>query len=160
LVLAAMALSVHGFATSDLALLLLFSLTTPWLVVGFWNAVIGFVIMSGSRDPSAVLIPEAARALGPSPRVASTAILMCVRNEAPDRAVGNLDTMMAGLGATGLARQFHVFVLSDTSRPDIGAAEQAAFADLARRWAGRFAVTYRRRETNAGFKAGNIRDFL
>jgi membrane glycosyltransferase len=85
---------------------------------------------------------------------------MCVRNEAPDRVVRNLDTMIADLAAEGCADRFHVYILSDTSRRDLAATEQAAFDALQRKWAGRFAVTYRRRETNTGFKAGNIRDFL
>ena len=92
--------------------------------------------------------------------IASTAILMCVRNEAPDRVTRNLDTMMADIDAAGCAARFHVYILSDTSQPGVAAAEQQAFDALATKWAGRFAVTYRRRETNAGFKAGNIRDFL
>ena len=160
LVLAALALSARSLAASDLVLLFLFSLTTPWLVVGFWNAVIGLVIMSGKRDPSAVLIPEAARKLEPPSIVASTAILMCVRNEAPNRVVRNLDTMIADLDAAGRAAYFHVYVLSDTSRPDLALAEESAFDDLSRKWAGRLPVTYRRRSENTGFKAGNIRDFL
>src|SRR5262249_1038475 len=115
LLLAALTLSARGFAASDLLLLFLFSLTTPWLIVGFWNAVIGLIIMSGKRDPSAVLIPEAARQLGPPSITASTAILMCVRNESPDRVVRNLDTMTIDLEAAGQAEHFHVYILSDTS---------------------------------------------
>jgi len=160
LVLAGLALSPRGFGASDLAVLFLFALTTTWLVVGFWNAIIGLIIMAGARDPSAVLIPEAARRDERSPIHASTAILMCVRNESPDRVVRNLDTMMADIEAAGEAARFHVYILSDTGRPDIGAAEKAAFDALSRTWAGRLAVTYRRRERNTGFKAGNIRDFL
>jgi membrane glycosyltransferase len=158
--LAALALSARGFAASDLVLLFLFSLTTPWLVVGFWNAVIGLILMAGARDPSAALIPEAARRSNPVSIVASTAILMCVRNEAPDRVVRNLDTMMADLEAAGQASRFHVYILSDTGKPDVAAAEKEAFDALARKWAGRLAVTWRRRPVNTGFKAGNIRDFL
>jgi membrane glycosyltransferase len=160
LTLAAVTLSVRGFAASDLVLLFLFSLTTPWLVVGFWNAVVGLLIMSGNRDPSAVLIPEAARRPDPGSIIASTAILMCVRNEEPARVVRNLDTMMGDIEAAGLAAHFHVYILSDTSRPEVGAAEKQAFDRLSRKWGGRLPVTYRRREVNTGFKAGNIRDFL
>jgi membrane glycosyltransferase len=160
LILAALTLSAGGLGTGDLVLLGLFSLTTPWLAVGFWNSVIGLVLMLGSRDVSAFLIPQAAPRPEPLPITASTAILMCVRNEAPDRVVRNLDTMMADLDAAGWADRFHVYILSDTSQPDLAETEQAAFAALQRRWRGRFAVTYRRRERNTGFKAGNIRDFL
>ena len=86
-------------------LLVLFSLTTPWLGVGFWNSVIGLVLMR-SGDASAFLIPEAAQR-GPVAITASTAILMCVRNEAPDRVTRNLDTMMADLDTEGWAERFH-----------------------------------------------------
>ncbi len=160
LVLAALTLSVGGLGAGDIVLLGLFSLTTPWLAVGFWNSVIGLALMLGARDVSGFLIPEAARPPGPVPITASTAILMCVRNEAPGRVVRNLDTMIADLAAEGCAERFHVYILSDTNRPDLAATEQMAFEALQRKWAGRFAVTYRRRETNTGFKAGNIHDFL
>jgi membrane glycosyltransferase len=158
LLLAALTLSAGGLGAGDWVLLVLFSLTTPWLAVGFWNSVIGLVLMR-SGDASAFLIPEAAQR-GPVAITASTAILMCVRNEAPDRVLRNLDLMMADLDAEKWAERFHVYVLSDTDRSDVAAAEQAAFDGLAGKWDGRFAVTYRRREINTGFKAGNIRDFL
>src|SRR5262249_21300346 len=112
LVLAGLTLSPRGFGVSDYVLLLLFALTTPWLVVGFWNAVIGLVIMAAARDRSAVLIREAARRQQLSPIRASTAILMCVRNESPHRVVRNLDTMMADIEAAGEAARFHVYILS------------------------------------------------
>lgn len=160
LVLAALSLSARGFTGNDLALLFLFSLTTPWLVVGFWNSVVGLVIMLDGRGASAILIPEAACKPDPSSIVASTAILMCVRNEMPHRVVGNLDTMMADIEAAGCSDRLDVYILSDTSQSEIAAAEREAFDDLSHKWAGRISVTYRRREANTGFKAGNIRDFL
>ncbi|MBV8186152.1 MAG: glucans biosynthesis glucosyltransferase MdoH [Alphaproteobacteria bacterium] len=160
LALAALTLSVLGFALGDLTMLVLFALTTPWLVVGFWNAAIGLLLMSGKRDPSEVLIPEAARRRELASITASTAILMCVRNESSERVVGNLDTMIADLLATRQAAHFHVYILSDTNRAEVAAAEQQAFDDLSRKWAGRLPVTYRRRAVNTGFKAGNIGDFL
>jgi membrane glycosyltransferase len=159
LVLAALTLSAGGLGAGDVVLLVLFSLTTPWLAVGFWNSVIGLVLMRFT-DASTFLIPEAARRPERTAITASTAILMCVRNEAPERVLRNLDTMMADIADEGWAERFHVYVLSDTSRPDLAAAEQQAFETLQSKWNGRFAVTYRRRETNTGFKAGNIRDFL
>ena len=160
LVLAGLALSAGGFDSVDLVLLVLFAMTTPWLTIGFWNAAIGFVIMRFTRDPSTYVVPQAGRAIPPSAIVASTAILMCVRNESPDRTIRNLGAMMADIEAAGCADRFHVYVLSDTSQPDIAFSEAEAFGDLARQWAGRLPLTYRRREANTGYKAGNIRDFL
>jgi membrane glycosyltransferase len=138
----------------------LFGMTTPWLAVGFWNAAIGFCIMRFARDPSAVVMPQAARTEPLPAIVVSTAIVTCVRNERPERVVRNLATMIEGLHAAGVADRFHVYVLSDTSRPDIAAAEEQSFGGLAHEWEGRLPVTYRRREANTGFKAGNVRDFL
>lgn len=160
LVLAALTLSPGGFDSIDLLLLVLFALTTPWMVVGFWNAAIGFLIMRLARDPSATVMPQAARSASPPSILVSTALVMCVRNEPPDRVIRNLGIMMDDIAASGSADRFHVYVLSDTSQPDIADAEEKAFSGLAQEWAGRLAVTYRRREINTGFKAGNIRDCL
>jgi membrane glycosyltransferase len=160
LVLAALALSAGGFNSVDLLLLVLFAATIPWLAIGFWNAAIGFFIMRFTDDPGTYVVPQAARAVSPSAIVASTAILMCVRNEPPDRVVRNLDAMMADITAAGCADRFHVYVLSDSDLPGLLSAEADAFDELARHWAGRLPLTYRRRAANTGYKAGNIRDFL
>ena len=160
LALATLTLSAGGFDGIDLLLLGLFALTTPWMVVGFWNAAIGFLIMRLARDPSAAVMPQAAQPASPPAIRASTALVMCVRNEPPDRVIRNLGIMMDDIAAMAAADRFHVYVLSDTSRADIADAEEKAFCALRQEWAGRLAVTYRRREINTGFKAGNIRDFL
>ena len=85
LALAALALSPGGLGVVDIVLLALFALTLPWMVVGFWNAVIGFLIMRFAADPVAAVMPLAARIRGDEPITASTAILLCIRNEVPDR---------------------------------------------------------------------------
>ena len=51
LALAALALAPGGFGLIDITLLALFAVTLPWMVAGFWNAVIGFLIMRFSADP-------------------------------------------------------------------------------------------------------------
>ncbi len=158
--LAAAALSAGGLDGFDIALLVLFGLTMPWSVIGFWNATIGFFIMRFARDPVGTVLPLAASVRDDEPIHASTAILMCVRNEPPDRVIRNLDAMMGDIEAAGFAARFHVYVLSDTGIADVAAIEERAFATLADTWRGRMPVTYRRRELNTGFKAGNIRDFL
>jgi membrane glycosyltransferase len=128
------------------------------MVAGFWKAIIGFIIMRVA-DPVAAVLPVAAAIRGHEAVTASTAILLCIRNELPDRMIRNLEPMLAGLTAAGCADRFHVYVLSDTGDASIAAKEQARFGDLASRWAGRIAISYRRREHNIGYKAGNIRDF-
>ncbi len=153
------ALAAGGFGAIDAIILALFGLTLPWTVIGFWNAAIGFLIMRFARDPVAAVTPAAARIRGNEPITAATAILMCIRNEEPGRVIRNIEPLMAELVAAGVADRFHVYVLSDTSRHDIAKLEEEQFGALAARWRDRLALVYRRREFNAGFKAGNIRDF-
>src|SRR5499426_1589021 len=157
--LAVIALSPGGFSAVDLVLVVLFALTLPWYVIGFWNATIGLPIMRFARDPVAAVMPVAGRVRGNEPITASTAVLLCIRNEPPERIVRMLEPMMEGLAARGVGERFHVYVLSDTSEADAAAAEDARFAALAAAWRGQVALTYRRRAQNVGFKAGNVRDF-
>src|SRR5438128_8943517 len=83
--LAVIALSPGGLTALDLVLVVLFAVTLPWYVIGFWNAVIGLVIMRFASDPVVAVMPAAGRVRGDEPIVASTAILLCIRNEPPDR---------------------------------------------------------------------------
>jgi membrane glycosyltransferase len=152
-------LSPGGFGWPDLLFTFFFAVTLPWTVIGFWNAVIGFLIMRFARDPLGAVNPAAARIKGDEPVTASTALLLCIRNELPDRVIRNLEAMLAGVAASGYADRFHVYVLSDTSDAAVAAAEDKQFAALRSAWRGRIGITYRRREKNTGFKAGNIRDF-
>jgi membrane glycosyltransferase len=149
LALAAYALSAGGFGVLDVLLLISFGLTLPWTCIGFWNAVIGFCIMRFSRDPIAAVVPAVARVRPDAPIMASTAICMFVRNEPPDRVIRNLDAMLREIDAAGVGQRFHLYVLSDTSRSDIAALEDAGFAALAEQWRGRIVVTYRRGSDHA-----------
>ena len=157
--LAAIALSPGGFSLLDAVLVAMFAVTLPWYVIGFWNATIGLLIMRFARDPVAAVTPVAGRVRGDEPITASTAILLCIRNEAPERAARLLEPMLEGLAARGVGERFHVYVLSDTSEAEIAAAERARFAALAAAWNGKVMLTYRLRSSNVGFKAGNIADF-
>jgi membrane glycosyltransferase len=157
--LLAVALSAGGLGIVHISILVLFALTLPWMVIGFWNATIGFIITRLAPDPVAALIPAAAGIRDDEPVTASTAILLCVRNEVPDRMIRNLEPMMGGLAAAGCGALFHVFVLSDTGDGEVAAKEEARFGALASRWRDRISVSYRRRSINTGYKAGNIRDF-
>ena len=144
--LAALALSPGGFGILDLAALVLFAITLPWMVAGFCNAVIGFVIMRFSADPVAAVIPAAGLIQGNEPVTASTAILLCVRNELPLRIIRNLEPMLEGIDASGYAERFHLYLLSDTNDADFAVREEALFSELIARWRDRIAISYRRRD--------------
>jgi membrane glycosyltransferase len=159
LALAGLALAPGGFGILDIMLLALFAVTLPWMVAGFWNAVIAFLIMRFSADPVAAVMPAAARIRGDDPVTASIAILLCIRNELPERMIRNLEPMLAGLDAAGWGERFNLYVLSDTNDARIACSEEACFTALTSRWCGRIAIFYRRRAVNTAYKAGNIREF-
>jgi membrane glycosyltransferase len=157
--LAVVALSPGGFGAVDLLLLALYGVALPWLVIGFSISAIGFCVMRFARDPVAAIFPAAARIRGDEPIEFKTAILVCIRNEAPRRVIRNLAPLLSDLLAAGVGDHFRLYVLSDTADPALAAAEEAQMRDFATEWRDRIAVVYRRRAANTGFKAGNIRDF-
>jgi len=65
----------------------------------------------------------------------------------------------AKLDGLALVQQGFQFKSEAELDPNIAAAEAAYFGALEPAWHSRIAITYRRRERNAAFKAGNIRDF-
>ena len=140
-------------------LLVLFSLTLPWMVVGFWNAIIGLVLCQCFKDPSALVLPSSMQVSNSAPLTHSTAILLCIRNESPVRLIRNLQVMLNDLAKEELIGHFYVYVLSDTNEADIAAEERSCFADLSARWREQITITYRCRDNNVGYKAGNIADF-
>ncbi|BBK43263.1 glucan biosynthesis glucosyltransferase H [Allostella vacuolata] len=153
--LMAAALAPAGFGGLDLAILLLFAFTVPWGVIGFWNAAIFLGLRLATPDAVASVAPFARSVPDDAPIAARTAILICIRNEDPARAFRAIGQLMDGLARAGHGGRFHAFVLSDTDQPEIVRAEEAEAAILEHRCP----VTYRRRTSNEGFKAGNIRDF-
>src|SRR5271169_5843638 len=104
--LAAVAVPPHGLAA--VLFLALFTLTLPWSVVGFWNATIGFLLLTRARDPVAAVNPMAARIRGDERITARTAILMCIRNETPAQVTRNLRPLLDGLASERAAHLFHV----------------------------------------------------
>jgi membrane glycosyltransferase len=157
--LMAATLSRGGFGLLDLALTLCFFLTLPWTVVGFWNAVIGLTLLRLTPDPVGAICPAARSVRGDEPVTSSTALLVCVRNEDAVTVARNLDVMLQGIVDAGVEAHFHAYVLSDSTWADVVAEEEREIGRLRDRWRGILPVTYRRREDNAGYKAGNIRDF-
>jgi membrane glycosyltransferase len=152
-------LGAGGWTLVDVVLFAGFLIAVPWTVLGFWNAVLGLWLLHGCRDGMAAVAPFAAAADRAEPIRARTAILMTLRNEDPARAFRRLGVVKASLDATGFGERFAYFILSDTSLPEIVAAEEAAFANWRAQVPDPDALVYRRRLRNTGFKAGNLRAF-
>lgn len=152
-------LSSGGWTALDILVFFCFAIGSPWTVLGFWNGVIGLVMLhrrKGCLDDVApfLVATDAAPAIS-----IKTAVLMTLRNEDPARAVLRLQTVKRSLDATGAGGQFSYVVLSDTDRAETGAAEQRAIETWRNSDEDRDRIHYRRRVSNDGFKAGNLREF-
>ena len=152
-------LAVNGWDWPEIGIFACFFITLPWLSLGFWNSVFGFFITRLSRNPAVSVNPAWADADTDRPIEALTAVALAIRNEQPDAALARLETIKNSLDATGWGHRFAFHVLSDTSRPEIAEEEERLVALWRQRDANPDRIHYRRRTDNAGFKAGNVREF-
>ncbi len=159
LCLGAQVLGAGGWTVVDMVMFACFAFGTPWTVVGFWNSVIGLWLLHFHKDPMGAVAPYADAGDVPTPITIKTAVFMTLRNEDPARAIRRLRIVKERIDATGEGAAFSYFVLSDTNRPDVAVAEEAAIAAWKAEDADAARITYRRREENKGYKAGNVRDF-
>ncbi len=164
-----------GVTALEVAILVLFAATFAWITVAFWTAVLGFALQALGRDPltlgPALTLGCALRTGGtaaeadapgaaPSPALTTrTALVMPACNEDPERVTRALAAMLRSVDATGHGDAFDLHLLSDTSDPERGAAEVAAFHAVRRMARRPQALHYRRRDANTGHKAGNVADF-
>jgi membrane glycosyltransferase len=156
---AAKVLGAGGWTWVDVVLFVCFAAGTPWTVLGFWNALIGLWLLHFRGDSRAEVAPYAAAADASTPLRIKTAVFMTLRNEDPERAILRLRTIKASVDATGEGGAFSWFVLSDTNDPAVAAAEEKAVEAWKAADPDRDRIVYRRRTDNAGYKAGNVRDF-
>ncbi|MEM6889895.1 MAG: glucans biosynthesis glucosyltransferase MdoH [Pseudomonadota bacterium] len=156
----AILLSHGGLVGIELVMLLAYGVTLPWLSIGLWNSLIGFVLdrVHGENAASRVT-PALARISDHHPIKARVAIVMPLRNEDPHASLERLRGLQSELARTPWARQFDFHVLSDSDQPEIAMHEETVMAKWRRAVPGA-PVSYRRRETNTGYKAGNIAEFV
>ena len=145
-------LLAKGLTAVEAVILGLVCVTLLPISLSFWAAVIGFAIRVTGRH--AVLD----RSLD-APLTARTAIVMPVYFEDPAAIMARLDATYRSLTAIGQMSAFDIFVLSDTTDPDVGACERAAFEAWRRGSEHPHRLHYRRRAQNTGRKAGNIAEF-
>ncbi|MEP9353992.1 glucans biosynthesis glucosyltransferase MdoH [Xanthobacter sp. KR7-65] len=146
-------LDVGGLTYLECAVLVLFVVLFAWIALAFTNAIGGaFSLRAGKAaldiEPGAPLPDLSIR----------VALLMPCYNEEPGRVFAGLEATWRSLQDTGRGGQFDVFILSDSTDPDIWVAEEAAFLALCRRTGGRF--YYRHRAQNTDRKAGNIAEWV
>ncbi|MFM8700506.1 MAG: glucans biosynthesis glucosyltransferase MdoH [Hyphomicrobiales bacterium] len=152
-------LGVGGWSVIDILLMVSFAVVLPWSVLGFWNSLIGFLLLRFVKNPLDNVAPFARAGDRATAITLRTAIILTLRNEDPFRAIARLKTIKASLDRTGLGDHFSYFILSDTSDPLIAREEQLQLSQWQAMLSDPGQVVYRRRQTNTGFKAGNIRAF-
>ncbi len=157
-------LAVNGMNVAEYLLLPLFTLLFSWIAFSFWTATWGLVLVLAGKSPleeDDLKKERQASTLqsGSDEPLSRTAVLMPIYNESPTDVFAGVQAMLLSLIATGKARHFDFFVLSDTTDPDIWLEEERAWARLVAEHASHPRVFYRRRPRNESRKAGNIADF-
>jgi membrane glycosyltransferase len=149
-------LAADGFSLLELAILGLFSALFAWITTACWISVIGFAVrLLGLRRCLGDAQPMTERPSGQS----ATALVMPVYNEDPERVVAGLRATLDSLCENAARGLFDLYILSDTTDPEIWLAEELAWSRLNREFAGRVDVYYRHRPRNLARKSGNIADF-
>ena len=151
-------LGAGGVSPLELVILLLFVPTFGWISIPFWNAVIGFLLALPRRDPLTLARERSPGGRGPRIR-SRTALVMPARNEDPARVFGGLAATLLSLEETGQAERFDLHLLSDSTDTATVRAEERGWAEFLAMARHPERLHYRRRETNAGRKPGNLADF-
>ncbi|MBU1441806.1 MAG: glucans biosynthesis glucosyltransferase MdoH [Gammaproteobacteria bacterium] len=139
----------------------LYALLSGWVVTGFVTALMGFYV-SVRGDKHALSAKQVAH--HPMNPDARTAIIMPICNEDVATVFAGLRATCESVASTGHARQFDVFVLSDSYAPGVADAERAAWEELREALASgpnqpQVEVYYRLRTRRTHRKAGNVADF-
>jgi membrane glycosyltransferase len=156
--LMAQVLGTNTFSPAEAAILVVFAASFGWITLSFWAALIGLGLRALRRDP---LTLQMRCDDGGLPLLGTrTAIVMPIFSEDTRRVVAGLAATYRSLEATGRLGLFDFFILSDTTDPDIYAAEEAAWRAACDQLGAAGRLFYRRRQENAGRKAGNIADWV
>ncbi len=146
-----------GISPLEWAMLALFVPLFGQIAFGFAIALWGFLVLAAGGDRYQIMrtLPDVSDAQRPG----STAIVLPVFNEDPDRTFRGLENMFRSLEATGAGASFDFFVLSDSNIPDRWIEEEAAWAGLCARLNAFGRIFYRKRRVSIHGKSGNVADF-
>ncbi|MEM1060834.1 MAG: glucans biosynthesis glucosyltransferase MdoH [Planctomycetota bacterium] len=143
-------LSLWGLVFAGLSIPLL-----AWLAFGFVIAMTGAVL----DRPNRLLLDRTTEDTAPPATRPRTALVVPIYNEDVERVVSGVQAMRADLADAGLAGDFDVFLLSDSTEPDVWLREEAVWSRLSQ-GDGTVPVHYRHRPENVHRKTGNVTDFV
>ena len=150
-------LPYHGRHLLEIAILVLYAVLFGWVSMGFWTAMMGFLVLMLGGDRYA--ISRSAPADAPIADTARTAILMPICNEDVPRVMAGLRATYDSVAKAGLLKYFDFYILSDSGDPDTRMAELDSWLKLCREVDGFGRIFYRRRRHRIKRKSGNIADF-
>jgi len=127
-----------------------------WVALSFTSALMGFLCLLAGGEKRLGIDPRRPR---PVPRTRTALLLPCY-NEDPVRVMAGVEAVHLSLIEAGLRDRFDIFLLSDTTDPDIWIAEEREFLALRARMGQQGTLYYRRRAKNTERKAGNIADWV
>ncbi|KXI28303.1 glucans biosynthesis glucosyltransferase MdoH [Paraglaciecola hydrolytica] len=127
----------------------LFSMTFVWIALAACGSIAGFIY------PGIVM---SKRSISQSDK--KTVLLMPTYNEDAAQTCAALLSMGKALAAAGAGKQFEIFIISDSNKPDVWVKETAAVHQLQTELKGEVNVWYRRRFNNKAKKAGNVHEFV
>jgi membrane glycosyltransferase len=155
-------LAANGLSLLHVALTVVFVPLAAWLAQSFCTLTAGALLLIWQRLRRRGSPPGGLedRAAGLDPGLPRVALIMPVYNESTARVFAGVAAMRDDLAALGVAARFDVFVLSDTTDPDVWLAECEAWHDECQRGESLPTLYYRRRLHNLRRKTGNIEDFV
>ena len=149
-----------GITGAEGIMLAAFALTLPWLTIGVWNSLLGFLLDRRYRAGAAAQVtPAIDRIRGDEQITARVAVVMPLRNEDPDASIARLRRLEREVAHSPWASRFSFHILSDTDDAGTAIKEEARIAEW-RVEHPQAAIYYRRRTENTGYKSGNIAEFL
>ncbi len=143
--------TVNGLTVLAVVMLVLFVALFAWIALSFTSGLAGFCSMIAGGGRRLIAGREVST---------RTALLMPTYNEQPARIMAGLQAIDESLCAIGASEAFDLFILSDTTDPEIWIAEEAGFLELRERTGGHGRIFYRRRPKNVARKSGNIAEWV
>lgn len=148
--------------------LALFTALSAWIAFGFCVALAGTRQFLRYRPASDAATAEAEPAmietashLGGEFAVDRIALLVPIYNEDPAAVMACVQATAESLRRSGQGTRFDIFILSDTTDPDIWVREEILWSKVRADMEGASpSIHYRHRVENRGRKAGNIGEFL
>ncbi len=145
-------LSRGGLTNLEMLVVALIALTFIWVSLSVSTVVLGLA--------RRVLDPCFAHHTPGRGDAQNIALLMPIYNEVPWEVFGNASAMLTELAHGHRKDDYTLFILSDTTDPEIAAQEHKAFLALKAEALPGFDVYYRRRARNIDKKTGNLTDWI